>query len=112
MKSVRHQSGGDPFNERAYTMTQAASAVGKSLVTFRRWITDGIIPEPEYEDTSHKYVQYLHWEIEALIGPIADHFDKFDYLHTKHEDQIHAIWRALDMARLERGRDHVREKET
>lgn len=110
-KTVEHIDGGEPFEERSYSLNQTAAALGKSQLAFKRWVKDGIVPETEYVDSSHKYQQYLVWEVEAAIGPIADHFDVFDYLHTTHEDTISSIWNAVIKARLENGGSHGSTKE-
>ena len=110
-KTVEHIDGGEPFEERAYTLIQAAAAVGKSPLAFKRWVKDGIMPETEYVDSSCGYRQYLVWEVEAAIAPIADHFDVFEYLHTTHEDTVSNIWNAVIKARLENGGSHGSTKE-
>ena len=110
-KTVEHVDGGEPFEERSYSLNQTAAALGKSQLAFKRWVKDGIMPEPEYVDTSHRYRQYLLWEVEAAIKPLADHFDVFDYLHTSHEDAVSNIWNAVIKARLEHGGSHGSTKE-
>ena len=110
-KTVEHVEGGEPFEERSYSLNQTAAALGKSQLAFKRWVKDGIMPEPEYVDSSHRYQQYLVWEVEAAIQPIADHFEVFDYLHSTHEDTISNIWNAVMKARLEYGGSHGSDKE-
>lgn len=74
-----------------------------SQLGFKRWIKDGLLPEPIYVDTSFAYKHYLLWEIEAIIPVLQEHYDTYDYFHKTQDETISKIWRALNIARQERG---------
>ena len=103
LKSLTPMGQEEPFNDYSYTLNQTAAALGKAQLTFKKWVNDKMVPEPIIVDTSHGYQQYLWWEVEAMLEPIADHFDHFDYLHNTHTDTINAIWSAVNEAREEKG---------
>jgi hypothetical protein len=104
-------NGGDPVVELAYTINKTAEALGMSQLGFKRWIADGLVPEPVYVDTIYGYKQYALWEVEAFIVPLADHYDTFDYFHSTHVDTVAEVWRTLNIARQERGVSHGNKNE-
>lgn len=110
-REVRHGDDGDPFYEVSFSVNETAAALCKSQLTFKKWIREGIVPEPVYQDSRYGYAQYLQWEVEALVKAVGDHFDYFDYLRVTHEETISAIWAEVFSVRAERGRFHARDKE-
>lgn len=84
-----------------YTIPEAAAAMGRSMLGFKRWITDGLIPPTVLKDTTRGYKQYSYGELEAIRRQIAIHEREFAYFTVKHETTIHRVWQAVQAYRAE-----------
>ncbi len=73
-----------PASVEAYTLAEAAIALGRTLQTLRRWIADDLIPEPVLVDTTHRYRQYSVGELRVLAEELAEHESSFSYYGTTH----------------------------
>ena len=50
-----------PTTVEAFTIPEAARALGRTELTLRRWIADDLVPEPILIDTTYHYRQYSAW---------------------------------------------------
>ena len=82
-----------------YTVPYAAAAVGKSIVTFKKWIVLGYVPAPIYKDATFHHLQYSVPEVQAIVTALSRHFDKFDYLNKRHKTTIKNIAAGIDKVR-------------
>lgn len=80
-------------------MREAAEALGRTILTFKKWVREGTIPPPIYEDTSYGYLHYSEGELQTIARVLARHFETYDYLHKTHNDTIHRIWQSLEAYR-------------
>jgi hypothetical protein len=82
-----------------YTMKQAAEALGKTMLGFKRWVKEGLIPPPVLADTNRGYLHYSRGELEAIRVELVRHEQEFSYFTTKHTDTIHRVWSAVQRYR-------------
>lgn len=67
-----------------YTVREAALALGKTLMTFNRWISEDLIPEPILHDTVRGYRHYSEGEVRIMARVLAEHEREFTYYSTRH----------------------------
>lgn len=82
-----------------YSMPSSASALGKSDVTFKKWLATGLIPEPVHVDAVCSHRQYTLAEIKAMVNVLSRHFETYDYFNKHHTDTISAIKSGVEKAR-------------
>ena len=87
---------GTPTSLNVYTVPQSAKALGKTTVTFKRWIKDELLPPPVLEDTVYGHKHYSRGELEIIAEIIAKHEKEFAYLHTTHDETIERLWQAIE----------------
>lgn len=80
-----------PMVANTYTIPEAARALGKSELTFKRWLADDLVPEPVLVDTVRGYRHYSAGELSVIATVLARHEREFSYYTTKHEETRHAI---------------------
>jgi hypothetical protein len=80
-------------------MPEAARALGRSEISLKKWIAEGIIPPPILRDTTKGYRHYSIGEMHVLARTLADHENAFTYLSNKHTETIHRIWQAMQAYR-------------
>ena len=78
-----------------YTLREAGEALGKSMLTIRAWIGNGIIPEPIAWEASTGYQQFLRFELEMMAEILAEHETHSAYVSTQNEELIDDIWRSV-----------------
>lgn len=88
-----------PVYVESYTMPEAARALGRSEISLKKWIAEGIIPAPILRDTTKGYRHYSIGEMLVLVRTLAEHENSFTYLSTKHTETIHRIWQAMQAYR-------------
>jgi len=88
-----------PVYAETYTVPEAAKALGRSMLSLKKWINDGIIPPPVLQDTSKGFKQYSAGELEVIRRHVALHEREFAYLTNKHDVTIHTIWQAMQAYR-------------
>lgn len=66
--------------QATYTVSEAAQALGRSLVTLRRWIADGKIPRPFLKEGTRQQRVYSLQEMQIIGGLIAQAEAHGDYL--------------------------------
>lgn len=79
-----------------YSVPRAAEALGKTVVTFKRWIKDEMVPPPIIEDTVRGHMHYTKGELKVISRIMAQHEKDFSYFHTTHLDTIENLWQALE----------------
>ncbi len=85
-----------PVTAMCYSLPEAAEALGRTVITFKRWIVDGIIPPPLLAETTHNYRQYSQGELRVIADAIARHEREFSYIHrTYHTVTINDIWQRI-----------------
>lgn len=76
----------EPYTVRCYTVPEAAKALGKDTLTFKRWIKEGMIPEPVLTDTSRGYAQYSVGELNVVADVLVQHATEYRYYAKSHDD--------------------------
>lgn len=99
MREVFVEGMDHPVNVESYTVPEAARALGRSMLAFKRWINEGLVPPPVLQDTTRGYKQYSRGELEVIRREIARHEQEFSYYGLKHEQTIHRVWQAMQAYR-------------
>ncbi len=84
-----------PIAVESFSVPQAAAALGRSVITIRRWIESDKIPAPYLEDVQRHYLVYSVGELEVLARIIAQHEREFTYLASEHNDISLRIHQAI-----------------
>jgi len=84
-----------PVTVVTYTIPEAARALGKSELTFKRWIQEDLMPEPILMDTTRGYRHYSAGEVTVMANVLARHEREFAYYTAKHELTKHALLQAV-----------------
>lgn len=74
-----------------YTVPEAARALGKTELTFKRWIKEDLIPEPILHDTVRHFRHYSAGEVRVMARVLAQHEQSFSYYamnHTQTREQM------------------------
>lgn len=82
-----------------YTMKQSAEALGKTMLGFKRWVKEGLIPPPVLTDANRGYLHYSVGELEAIRTELVRHEHEFSYFTTKHVSTIHRVWTSVQRYR-------------
>ena len=83
----------------AYNMTEAANALGKTPLAFKRWIKDDMIPPPVLQDTIRGYNQYSEGELQLIANVLFNHESEYTYFLRDHTITIHRMWQAIEAYR-------------
>lgn len=73
-----------PQTVEAFTVPEAAVALGRTWLTLKRWIEEDLIPAPILRDTSRRYRQYSVGELNVIARELQDHEREFKYYATTH----------------------------
>lgn len=79
-----------------FTIPEAAEALGRTQLTLKRWIRDGILPPPIYKDSTYGYMHYSVGELQTVAKILASHERVYDYLRREHEETINRLWQAVE----------------
>jgi len=71
-----------------YTIPEAAVALGKALLTLKRWIKQEIIPEPVVTDTVKGHKHYTKGELQTIARILIEHENEYTYLKQTHTDTV------------------------
>lgn len=71
-----------------YTIPEAAVALGKALLTLKRWIKQGIVPEPIVTDTVKGHKHYTKGELQTIARILIEHENEYTYLKLDHTDTV------------------------
>lgn len=88
-----------PVSVEAFTVREAALALGRSELGLKRWISDGIVPPPILLDTVRRYRHYSVGELRTIARVLRDHEEEFKYLTVKHTPTIHTMWQSIQAYR-------------
>lgn len=91
-----------PVVVEAFTIPEAAAALGRSELCLKRWIADGVIPPPILRDTVRSYRQYSVGELRVIAEALRLHEREFKYLSTSHTFTITRIWQSMQGYRATR----------
>lgn len=94
--SVRYETSG---YVESYSVPVTADALGRTKLSIKKWIRDGIIPPPVWRDTSRNFLHYTVGELSTIARVLAEHESSFVYLSTKHTSTIEALWEAVRVYR-------------
>lgn len=83
----------------SYSIPKAAEALGRTKLSLKKWIRDGIIPPPIWKDVSRGFDQYTVGELSVIARVLVEHQSSFVYVSVKHTATIGAIWNALTLFR-------------
>ena len=73
-----------PATVEAYTVPEAAKALGRTELTLKRWIEEDLIPAPILRDTTKGYRQYSVGELRVIARVLQVHEQEFSYYATTH----------------------------
>lgn len=73
-----------PQTVEAYTVPEAARALGKTELTFKKWIKDDLVPEPILTDTVRGYSLYSVGELRAVASVLVEHEKEYSYYAVAH----------------------------
>lgn len=76
-------------------------ALGKSLPTFRRWLSNDLIPQPYLRDMSSGYHVYSRGELDIIAAALTEHSQVFTYYCEKHENVRHSIHQRMQAYRAQ-----------
>ena len=85
----------DPTVIEAYTLNEAGQALGKTLLTLRTWVVNGILPRCVLKDTTFGYQQFSRGELDVIAEIVAEHEQQYAYLRKNHVTTIERLWSAL-----------------
>lgn len=83
----------------AYTVPEAAVALGRTALTLKRWIKDRLIPQPRLIGGNNYYKHYSVGELQLIADILIDHEQDYDYLHHTHTTTVNRLWNELDAYR-------------
>lgn len=86
---------GPPTSVVCYTIPEAARALGRSTLGFKRWISEQIIPPPILRDTSRNFAHYSQGELSLLAAVLRSHERENRYITTNHTETISRIWQSI-----------------
>jgi hypothetical protein len=90
---------GKPRVAKCYTMNEASVSVGRSGLTFKKWVSEGILPEPIFSDTTYGWRLFLSEELKSIASVLYKHECEFAYLTRNHTDTIERLHDAVSSAR-------------
>lgn len=73
-----------PVVVEAYTVPEAARALGRAELTMKRWLADDLIPEPILVDTLRGYRQYSVGELQSIAQVLVAHEREYTYYSSTH----------------------------
>lgn len=68
----------------AFTLPEAARALGRTELTLKRWITADMIPAPILRETTRHYFQYSAGELDVIARELQEHEREFAYYAETH----------------------------
>lgn len=98
-REVYHEDMDHPVTARTYTLPEAAKALGRTELTFKKWLAEDMIPEPLLRDTIRNYRMYSEGELQAIANVLVEHEREFSYYTSKHEVTRHRIFQAVQAHR-------------
>jgi excisionase family DNA binding protein len=84
-----------PVIVESFTVTEAAEALGRSVSTIRRWISDDKVPAPRLRDTVKQYPVYSVGELEVIARSIVEHEVNFVYVGSDYSHIVERLHQAI-----------------
>lgn len=78
-----------PAVVETFSIIEAAEAIGRTPLTFRRWIDRDMVPAPYLREEGNRPCVYSRGELEVMAAVLAKHKEDFQYLCEKHEHVRH-----------------------
>jgi hypothetical protein len=88
-----------PVVVTSYTVPEAAKALGRSELTFKKWIAEDLVPAPVLHECAKNYRVYSEGELRAIATVLAQHEIEFTYYSTKHEQTRHRLFQQVQAYR-------------
>lgn len=89
------------YDVEAYTIPEAAEALGKTALTVKRWVKDKLIPPPRFVGGNNFYKHFSHGELQLIANILIDHEQEYAYLHHTHTATVNRIWKEMETYREE-----------
>jgi len=83
-------------------MTEAANALGKTPLAFKRWIKDEMIPPPILQDTIRGFNHYSVGELQVIATILRNHEKEYTYFLTEHVQTVHLMWQGIEAYRKQK----------
>lgn len=90
-----------PVTVESYTIPEAAKALGRSELTFKRWIADDLIPEPILRDTSRNNRHYSVGELTTMARVLSEHERSYSYYTNRHTETRERMMQFMHAYRAE-----------
>lgn len=87
------------YKLEVYTVIGAAKALGKTTLTFKKWIRKGIVPAPLLRCTIFRYKHYTIEEVQSIANILRIHEKEYDYIHHSHDSLVRDIHKAVEIVR-------------
>lgn len=84
-----------------FSMSRAARYVGKADLTFKRWVSEKLLPPPCLFCTQRGYKHYSLGEMQTIARVLTRHFSQYDYLHGTHYVTVNELWQSVEGYRKE-----------
>lgn len=91
-----------PIVVPVYNMTEAANALGKTPLAFKRWIKDEMIPPPILQDTIRGFNHYSVGELQVIATILRNHEKEYTYFLTEHVQTVHLMWQGIEAYRKQK----------
>ena len=88
-----------PVVSEVYTVPETAKALGKTVLTVKRWIKDGMLPPPVLADTVNGYRHYSRGELEIVCDLLASYAKDYSYIVGTNNPFVHSVWQRLEAHR-------------
>ena len=88
-----------PMYAVTYTVPEAAAAFQMSILGFKRWIKEGLIPPPVLREPVRGYRLYSRGELAAIMREVTVHMRECAYFATSHSVTIERVWQAVQAYR-------------
>lgn len=75
----------------SFTIAEAAEAIGRNELTFRRWVDRDMVPAPYLVDKNSRAKLYSKGELEVIARILARHSVEFQNLCETHAHVIHTM---------------------
>ena len=83
----------------SYTLRQTGDALGRSILTIRTWIKNGIIPEPFCTEAATGYKVYARFELDVMAEILADHETHSQYVSADNEELVGEFHECVEAVR-------------
>ena len=99
LRELVEPSTGACLSLHSFSTAEAAHALGRSLLTFRKWKEAGLVPQPIFQDAIRGWGYYVQEEIDAIASALAVHEQTHQYYGVGHTETRARVRRAVDAAR-------------